>query len=93
MRQARLCSNCLTRVSCLVADDKSQGIFGDIKELMNLLSVSSRWNKDIFEDIIAKPVTLNKKKPKSEKGINVIIVSSGDHNKKGNYYWTLWREN
>jgi hypothetical protein len=78
MRQARLCSNCLTRVSDLIADDKTQGIFDDIKELMNLLSVSSRWNKDVFEDVIANPATLTKRKPKSDKGINVVIASPGD---------------
>jgi hypothetical protein len=78
MRQARLCPNCLKRVTDLIIDDEAQGIFEDIKTMMNLLSVSSKWNKDVFESITIKTTTLNKRKPKSDKGINIVIASPGD---------------
>jgi len=78
MRQARLCSNCLKRVSDLITDDETQGIFDDIKTLMDLLSISSKWNKDVFDNVVTKSTTLNKRNSKSDKGINVIIASPGD---------------
>ena len=78
MRQARLCSNCLKRVSELIVDDEAQGIFEDIKVVMNLLSSSSKWNKDVFENVKINNTVLNKRNPKSDLGINVVIASPGD---------------
>ena len=90
MRQARLCSNCLTRITNLIVDDETQGVFDDLKTLMNLLSSSSKWNKDVFEGIseilpqnVSKKIdvtstTLIVRKPKSTTGINIVIASPGD---------------
>ena len=86
MRQAGLCSNCLARITDLIVDENTQGIFDDLKILMNLLSSSSKWNKDIFEDVsenIVKnvnnsPTTLKPRKPKCTTGIRVVIASPGD---------------
>ncbi len=79
MRQAGLCPNCLKRVSELISDDETEGIFEDIKTLMNNLSSSSKWNKDIFETVKAGMSTiLKKRKLKSESGVSVVIASPGD---------------
>jgi hypothetical protein len=82
MRQASLCPNCLTRVTNLIVDENTQGIFDDLKTLINLLSSSSKWNKDIFdeipENIKVSSTTLKKRKPKSTTGISVVIASPGD---------------
>ncbi len=78
MRQARLCSNCLKRVTELISNDETEGIFEDVKTLMNLLSSSSKWNKEIFENIKISPTIVNKRKPKSDLGINIVIASPGD---------------
>lgn len=78
MRQAGLCANCLKRVSELINNDESEGIFEDVKTLIDLLSSSSRWNKDIFEKVSANPGTLNKRKAKSDTGISIVIASPGD---------------
>jgi len=82
MRQASLCPNCLTRVTNLIVDENTQGIFDDLKTLINLLSSSSKWNKDIFEEtpenVDISSTTLKKRKPKSTAGISVVIASPGD---------------
>ncbi|MDI9366699.1 MAG: hypothetical protein QM541_17210, partial [Flavobacterium sp.] len=78
MRQARLCPNCLKRISDSITDDETEGIFNDIKTLMDLLSASSRWNKDIFNNVVISKSILDKRNAKSEKGISVVIASPGD---------------
>jgi len=78
MRQARFCPACLTRVSDLIADKNTQGIFEDVKTLMDLLSASSKWNNDIFENVRTSPTILTKRKSKIESMIKVVIASPGD---------------
>jgi len=79
MRLSGFCSNCLKRVSELITDDKTKGIFEDIKNLMDILSLSSKWNNDILESVkIKTSTTLNKRKLKSNLGVNIVIASPGD---------------
>lgn len=78
MRQAGLCSNCLKRVTELINSDEAEGIFEDVKTLIDLISSSSKWNKDIFENISTSTTTLSKRKAKSDEGINIVIASPGD---------------
>lgn len=79
MRRAGLCPNCLKRITESIANDKTGRIFEDIKNLMNLLSSSSKWNNDIFESIrVEKSSALNKRKLKSKAGISIVIASPGD---------------
>ncbi|MDR2592152.1 MAG: hypothetical protein LBC59_05030 [Chitinispirillales bacterium] len=82
MRQARLCLTCLKRVTDLIADVNTQRIFEDIKILMDLLSLSSKWDRDIFEDVKINSTTINKRSPRSDSVItsviNVVIASPDD---------------
>jgi len=78
MRQARFCSNCLERVSSTILDDKSKEIFKDLKVLMNLLSETSKWNQNILKKIDLPVKLIQKRKTKSEQGINIVIASPGD---------------
>ncbi|MDR0969537.1 MAG: hypothetical protein LBM67_03245 [Lentimicrobiaceae bacterium] len=85
MRQARLCPNCLARITDFIVDENTQGIFDDLKILMNLLSSSSKWNKDVFENVEISQTTLKKRRPKSDLGINVVIASPGDTQQERKY--------
>jgi hypothetical protein len=78
MRQARFCSNCLRRLSNNLTDEDELNLFEDLRFLMNYLSESSRWNKDILQSV--KPVSnrLRKRKPKKETMVHVVIASPGD---------------
>lgn len=78
MRQARFCSNCLKRLSESITSEKDLNVFNDLKVLMNLLSESSRWNKDILETITVSNGLINKRKPKTGKGLQIVIASPGD---------------
>ena len=80
MRQARFCSNCLNRLSKFIKSEKDLNVFNDLKNLMNLLSESSRWNNDILETIKINNSLISKRKPKKDKGLQIVIASPGDTN-------------
>jgi hypothetical protein len=78
MRQSRFCSNCLNRLSETLVDEIDIKIFEDLKILMDHLSNSSRWNKDILESITVDTDMILKRKPKKKDVISVVIASPGD---------------
>jgi hypothetical protein len=78
MRQARFCSNCLERLSEALTDKDELKIFDDLKTLMNYLSDSSRWNKDILASFKMVATTIQKRKRKKTDAIHVVIASPGD---------------
>jgi hypothetical protein len=78
MRQARFCSNCLQRLSESITSETDLNVFNDLKVLMNLLSESSRWNKDIFETVVISSGLINKRKAKADQGLKIVIASPGD---------------
>ncbi len=78
MRQAKFCLNCLDRISSSISDETELKIFDDLKTLMNELSNSSKWNKDILVKIDGNTGTIKKRKPKSSDGLNIVIASPGD---------------
>lgn len=78
MRQARFCSNCLERVSEALTDENQLKIFDDLKTLMNHLSDSSRWNKDILSFFKMVATKIQKRKPKKRDAVRVVIASPGD---------------
>jgi hypothetical protein len=80
MRQARFCSNCLERVSKALTDENDLKIFDDLKTLMNHLSESSRWNKDILSSFKKVSTKIQKRKPRKKDAVSVVIASPGDTN-------------
>ena len=78
MRQSRFCSNCLKRLEGRLRTEEELNIFDDLKELMNHLSTSSRWNKDILA--VSKTVSnrIGKRQPKTQGAVHVVIASPGD---------------
>ena len=78
MRQSGFCSECLTRISKSLRREEKKKIFSDIQQLMNLLSVHSRWNKDVLETIKLISGIVLKRKAKSNEGLKVVIASPGD---------------
>lgn len=80
MRQSRFCSNCLKRISDSLTTESDFKIFDDLQILMNHLSDASRWNKDILTESKAKSNSIEKRKPKKNDGVRVVIASAGDTN-------------
>jgi hypothetical protein len=78
MRQARFCSNCLKRISDTITKEDDLNIFEDVKVLMDHLSESSRWNKDVLEKVTITSEHIKKRKSKNDKGLRVVIASPGD---------------
>ncbi len=78
MRQARFCSNCLERLSKTLTDEDELRIFEDLQELMNHLSNSSRWNKDVLSSSKVVSNQIDKRKAKKNDSIQVVIASPGD---------------
>lgn len=78
MRQARFCSNCLQRISNSIADENQKNQFTDLSILMDHLSDSSRWNKDVLETVIINNGLIAKRKAKSTNGLQIVIASPGD---------------
>ncbi len=79
MRQARICPNCLDRLETNLTKDEEFSTLEGIKELMNALSNSSKWNKDIFEEVeIDVPHSSIKRSSKNDNEIHVAIASPGD---------------
>jgi len=78
MRQSRFCSNCLERLSEALTDENELKIFDDLQVLMNHLSESSRWNKDILSSFKVVSDKVQKRKPKKKGSVCVVIASPGD---------------
>ena len=79
MRQAKFCPNCLKRISKSLAKKEDFKVFEDLKVLMNFLSDTSKWNKDILATKIQKPNSIAKRNPKNaDRGIRVVIASPSD---------------
>ena len=78
MRQAAFCSNCLDRISQSLTTDADFSIFEDLKILMNVLSESSRWNRDILTQSNLPNQVLQKRKSKKTEAIRIVIASPSD---------------
>ncbi len=78
MREARFCSNCLERLSEILIDEAQLRIFDDLKVLMNHLSNSSRWNKDVLSSFKVVSSKIRKRRPKKKDTVSVVIASPGD---------------
>lgn len=78
MRQARICPNCLERLNTHLITDEQFLILEDLKVLMNALSNSSKWNKNILDFSQTEEPTSIIRKPKKEGEINIAIASPGD---------------
>jgi hypothetical protein len=78
MRQSRFCSNCLKRLSEVLTDENELKLFDDLQILMNHLSDSSRWNKDVLLSFKVVSNKIQKRKPKKHNAVRVVIASPGD---------------
>lgn len=78
MRQARFCSNCLERLSEALTDEDDLKIFEDLKTLMNHLSESSRWNKDVLSTFKVVSTKIQKRKSRKNDAVRVVVASPGD---------------
>lgn len=78
MRQAKICLNCLDRVTGNLNDEEQFSILDDIKVLMNSLSNSSKWNQDILNELQKNNKKISKRKSKKPGEINIVIASPGD---------------
>ena len=86
MRQARVCPECLERISADLQFDGRTELMSDIKQLMNLLSDSSKWNEDILshqrhQKMISTPsptATFVRRSPKESGKIHIMIASPSD---------------
>ena len=78
MRQAKICPNCLVRLNEHLKEEEQFSILEDLKELMNALSNSSKWNQDILMELKTNNKIIKKRKSKKDKEINVVIASPGD---------------
>jgi len=79
MRQASFCKNCLETLGKQILSESDQKLLNDLKALMDLLSNSSKWNKNILEkieDLSTIPKTKRNSRVPNE--INVVIASPGD---------------
>lgn len=79
MRQASFCKSCLENLGKQILSENDQFLLDDLKILMDLLSNSSKWNKNILEKINDSLVTPKaKRKSLIPNEINVVIASPGD---------------
>jgi hypothetical protein len=78
MRQAKFCPYCLKRITKSVSTNEQKLILEDLKNLMNLLSNSSKWNLDVIEDKSQLANRIIKRKSKHKGEINIVIASPGD---------------
>jgi hypothetical protein len=78
MRQSKICSSCLKRISTAMMTDDFREIFEDLKTMMNSLSNSSKWNQNVLDKVEIPTNILQKRKPKNAKGINIVLASPGD---------------
>lgn len=79
MRQAKICPTCLDRITRGMNKEDNFLLLEDIKILMNLLSNSSKWNKNILDELESNnKKTISKRKPKKPSEINIVIASPGD---------------
>jgi hypothetical protein len=85
MRQARICPNCLDRISKNIRLPEQIEILDDLKKLMNALSNSSKWNQDILIESPKEFSIIQKRKSKEKDTINIIIASPGDTQAERNH--------
>jgi hypothetical protein len=85
MRQARICPNCLDRISKNIRLSEQIEILDDLKKLMNVLSDSSKWNQDILIEYQKESFITQKRKSKEKDEINIIIASPGDTQAERNH--------
>jgi hypothetical protein len=78
MRQARICPNCLKRITNNLHSDSQIKILNDLKELMNLLSNASKWNQDILQNTKPQSIQVQKRQSKEKDAINIVIASPTD---------------
>ena len=79
MRQARVCPECLSRIKEMNLSEDEKKIFEDLKLLMNEVSNSSKWDKNILEEFkYFRTSIFAKRNPKIEGQINIIIASPSD---------------
>ncbi len=79
MRQASFCKNCLETIEKKVLSERDYKLLEDLKIMMNFLSNSSKWNKNILEKT-QESLKIKKTKRQSivEGEINVVIASPAD---------------
>lgn len=79
MRQASFCKSCLEKLEKQVLSDEDEKLLANLIELMNFLSISSKWNKNIVEKASKNSNGSVPKRTALEEGvINVVIASPGD---------------
>lgn len=78
MRQAKICPNCLDRITPQLKDEEQFNVLVDLKTLMNTLSSSSKWNQDVLKKIVIDYKIIENRKAKKVGVINVVIASPGD---------------
>jgi hypothetical protein len=80
MRQASFCKKCLSSLEKQNLSNDEKDILSDIIDLMNLLSNSSKWNKNIIDKISQKSQERKKDKRRAKNNgvINVVIASPND---------------
>lgn len=79
MRQAIFCKKCLSALEKQIMSEDEQKTLIDVIELMNLLSNSSKWNKNILEKVKIETSKIKQKRKVLESGIiNVVIASPSD---------------
>lgn len=79
MRQAKICPNCLERINNNLSSELQISLLEDLKNLMNYLSNSSKWNEDVLSEFKKKKSKIvAKRKTKKAGEINIVIASPGD---------------
>lgn len=49
MRNAFICSSCLSRITAKKLSEEDSNLFIDLREILNILGKTSKWNQDIVE--------------------------------------------
>lgn len=78
MRQSKFCPSCLGRISQQISNESEEKFFEDLKNLMNSLSNSSKWNKNVLDESGLSSKGFPKRNSKKPGVINVVIASPGD---------------
>jgi hypothetical protein len=78
MRQARICPNCLDRITKSLNKEDQFSTLADIKVLMNSLSNSSKWNQNVLDELQNNKKIISTRQSKKPGEINIVIASPGD---------------
>jgi hypothetical protein len=77
MRNAFICSLCLARITSRKFSDKERNLFFDLREILDILGKTSKWNQDIVDywkslkkAVVKKISKKNKIKPKKDNTTN-----------------------